>query len=120
MRPIAGKRYYHLWNKKEPVVGIEPTTGRLRSDYSTSELHRLVLTVVLPRYFTAELHRLIKKTKSTKLPTTLPLGDTVLWFVNLNLLYQPDQASRSLLDAIDYNPDVSPVSSIFLWRDRAV
>ncbi len=27
---------------KEPVVGIEPTAGRLRSDYSTTELHRLV------------------------------------------------------------------------------
>ncbi len=27
---------------KEPVVGIEPTTGRLRSVYSTSELHRLI------------------------------------------------------------------------------
>jgi hypothetical protein len=29
------------WNKKEPVVGLEPTAGRLRSDYSTTELHRL-------------------------------------------------------------------------------
>ena len=26
---------------KEPVVGIEPTTGALRMRYSTSELHRL-------------------------------------------------------------------------------
>ena len=27
---------------KEPVVGIEPTTGALRMRYSTSELHRLI------------------------------------------------------------------------------
>ncbi len=27
---------------KEPVVRIELTAGRLRSDYSTTELHRLV------------------------------------------------------------------------------
>ncbi len=25
------------------MVGFEPTTGRLRSDYSTPELHRLVI-----------------------------------------------------------------------------
>ena len=25
---------------KKPMVGFEPTTGRLRSDYSTPELHR--------------------------------------------------------------------------------
>ncbi len=28
---------------KKPMVGFEPTTGRLRSDYSTPELHRLVI-----------------------------------------------------------------------------
>ncbi len=43
------------------MVGIEPTTGRLRSDYSTAELHRLILRRL--RYETAalptELHRLI-------------------------------------------------------------
>ena len=27
-------------HKKEPVVGIEPTADRLRSDSSTAELHR--------------------------------------------------------------------------------
>ncbi len=46
---------------KEPVVGIEPTTGRLRSVYSTSELHRLAKTLVvkLPLCSAAELHRLV-------------------------------------------------------------
>ncbi len=48
---------------KEPVVGIEPTTGRLRSDYSTAELHRLVIGLLLAdirnRYSATELHRLI-------------------------------------------------------------
>ncbi len=52
MRLIVGKRYCHLWNKKEPVVGFEPTACSLRSSYSTTELHRLVIdcciSVALP------------------------------------------------------------------------
>ncbi len=41
MGQIVGKRCFQK-NKKEPVVGIEPTTGALRMRYSTSELHRLI------------------------------------------------------------------------------
>ena len=39
-RPIAGKKLY-LKSKKEPVMGFEPATDHLRSDCSTTELHRL-------------------------------------------------------------------------------
>ena len=31
---------------KEPVVGFEPTACSLRSSYSTTELHRLVKSVI--------------------------------------------------------------------------
>ena len=55
---IVGKKSY-LKNKKEPVVGFEPTTCSLRSSYSTTELHRLVIdcciTVALPQSCNAPL-----------------------------------------------------------------
>ena|GEM_PF-4175482 len=110
MRLIVGKKYYHQKNKREPVVGIEPTTGRLRSDYSTAELHRLIsLSNVQNECFTTELHRpdIYLKTISNTLsePQEVHWTQSIITLTNYlcQAFFWREQGNRTYMEVIEWD-----------------